>query len=484
MNQNSDKNWSNLPKHIITNIGSYLPLNFQFEIRLINKHWSKVMNNVVFHSLDKFRSDDFKYIVENYGPYIKSISDTSTQLVPIQRLQQLCPKIDHLSLYLLPSALETIVQLLEAFPKISKIDIRMIMDPDSRYDSELNNIATLISQLKNLKFMSYSLTEPFDSLSERLYSLKLNTMSIVSQSYNVEEFKEFYTKSHGIRHLYYSIDYSGLDPEELQRANLITPTFLLNYNNLNSLGIWVYSYEDNEGPINDFLSKELLKLFNDSKFYNLKDFEWMYCDVDNLSPYILFTRQIPKTCQWINLSRLALFLVDRVLYGLPLTLPIYDNLNDLNSMKKLKRLFIGGFYKLAIESELTIKYLFPNVTTLNFSIEREAANEDVITDAYYIPLLFPHLSCTILKSSNCRLSKLINEYESQISWEELYIRLTDDNALLVDSLVKKLTKLKLLYIYLESSSAKVPTKCNNVRIFSVDYLSKTEFNFCIKKELE
>jgi hypothetical protein len=498
MIQNYDKSWSNLPKHIITNIGSYLPLNFQFEIRLINKHWSKVMNNLVFYSLDKHGLGDFNQIVEKYGSYIKSISDTNTQLVPIQKLQQFCPQINHLSLFLLPSALETIIQLLKAFPQVAKLEIRMVMDPDSEYDTELNNIVALISQLKNLKFISYSLTEPHESLSEKLYNLNLSTMHIVSQSYNVEEFKEFYTKSHNICNLYYSIDYSGLEPEELERNNLITPNFLLNYNNLNSLGIWMYSYEDNEGPINDFLSKELLKLFNNTKFHKLKDFEWMYYDVDNLSPYILFTTQIPKTCQWVNLSRLALFLVDRHLLTYiiqhcpnlvefcmdsPLTLPIYHNLKDLNSMKKLKRLFIGGLYKLTIESELTIKYLFPNVTTLNFSIEREAINEDVVTDIYYIPLLFPHLSCTILKTSNCILSKLIDEYEGQISWEELYFRLTDDNALLVNLLVKKLTKLKLLYICLESSSAKIPEKCNNFRVFSVDYLPRTEFNFCVKKEL-
>jgi hypothetical protein len=144
----------------------------------------------------------------------------------------------------------------------------------------------------------------------------------------------------------------------------------------------------------------------------------------NLRASALFTSPILKTCHWINLYRLALFYVDGHLITYiiqhcpnlfefcidsPLALPICNSFKDLIPMKKLEILYIAGFYKLAIENENAFVRLFPNVTTLNLSLNKNTLSEEALAHSCYIPRLFSLVTFTILSSSEVQLSKLINE---------------------------------------------------------------------------
>jgi hypothetical protein len=493
-------NWSTIPKHIVINIGTRLPLLFQMELRSLNKHWKNSLNSLVFQSTENFKPNYVQFLMETYGSYVQIVNSSFIQNYELSTLKQLCPNITHITLILSASTIDRSLELVQNFKDLTKLVIFSYIEFIEPYNSTLTNFIDAVNQLKSLTYLNFSSSDEFKHPLPKFSSLlNLKKLEVRSNSNDLDTFLDEYNRLKNLKHINWIIEYYGNESISEDREKILTPNALLTTSSMRSMILWNQSYSDDGDSIEDYFSKEFIKLLNNPNFNNLKSLEWMFLRSDNIFSNVLFSSELPNTQNWPNLAKLNLFSLDEYLLTYiikhcpnlvelvtisPLTIPNCEDPLKLNPLSKVRRLLIGGFDMKSIDNETIIRYIFPSVATLNINLNLAThIDYDTSMDAYYIPKLFPNLKFCILASPEYDLVNLINNYPNDLNWEELFIEITYTNSHLFALLLDKLPKVRNVYLNLTSVNNLPPSKRENIRYFNASRSDDMEFSFNSIREI-
>lgn len=105
-------------------------------------------------------------------------------------------------------------------------------------------------------------------------------------------------------------------------------------------------------------------------------------------------------------------------------------------------------------------------------------------DCYHVPFLFPKVNFAIFEHTSCDLFRLIYEYKEVVNWEGLYLAISSDNIHIINPLIERLPKLKLLYIYsyLESDDV-LNIDRKDIKAFIVDNHRPLTYSFTITSQI-
>ncbi|KXN68874.1 hypothetical protein CONCODRAFT_166170 [Conidiobolus coronatus NRRL 28638] len=495
-----NRKWSAVPKHIIINIGAHLPLLFQMELRSLNKHWRSSLNDLAFQSIENVKPNFVQLMIETYGSYVQVVNSSFIQNYELSTLKQLCPNITQITLILSASTLDRSLDLVQNFKNLTKLVIFSYIEFIGPYSLTLTNFINAVNQLKSLTYLNFSSSDEFEHPLPKFSSLQnLKKLEIRSNSNDLDTFLAEYNELKSLKHVNWIIEYYGNESVSKDREKILTPNTLLTTSSMRSVIVWNHSYSDDGEPIEDYFSKEFIKLVNNPNFNNLTSLEWMFLRSDNILSNILFDSELPKTQNWLNLTKLNLFSLDEYLLAYiirhcpnlvelvttsPLTIPNCEDPLKLNPLSKVRRLLIGGFSKKSIDNEEIIRHLLPSIATLNINLNFAThIDNDTSMDAYYIPILFPNLKFCILASPEYDLVNLINNYPGKLNWEELFIEITYANSHLLDFLLDKLPKIKNVYLTLNNVNNLPPSKRENIRYFNASRSDDMEFSFNSIREI-
>jgi hypothetical protein len=508
MKVSSNSQWDKLPKHIVINLANYSPLLFQMELRLINKHWRSSLNTLVFNSLKNFKIEDYYEILESYGYYVKFVSNSILEFTTIEQLKLLCPNIEGFTLVLTTQTLDKSLQLIKIYENnLNSLELTNYVELKESTKLSLDNFFNTAYNLKYLTNVKFSSIGKYKHPVLKFSNLhKLRSIGIRSGSLNCSDILKELEKLEEIREINWEINYYGSAINNFGSVDyLVTPNTLLINNKMSSIVLSNLHYNDVSLSILSYLCQALINLFSNPKFNNLTSLNWTFL-LSNYNLNNLFSNQLPKTSKWPNLTKLSLFNIDGYLLAYiiehfpnlkelvmlsKLILPFGDDPLTLQPLLKLKKLLAGGFSKNLVGKEFLIRYLFPNIETLNASyllsggLNTSADDNEAIIDAYYIPLLFPKLKSCILSSPDYELDDLIYKFEGEIMWEELYICLSHSNFDLIGLLLDKLPFIKAIYFYSRGYRINMITKKAGLRCFiaDIDDDNGNDFGFCKLKEI-
>ncbi|KXN68873.1 hypothetical protein CONCODRAFT_166167 [Conidiobolus coronatus NRRL 28638] len=311
---------------------------------------------------------------------------------------------------------------------------------------------------------------------------------------------EEYKNLVNLEEIKFSINYYEANSDSLE--DICSPNDYLVNNSLKRLSLNICSYIDYESDesIEEYLSNEFVKLFSNPSFNNLTSLEWMFLYSTDILPNSIFNCSLPKTQTWSNLVNLKLFAIDGILLAYiiehcpnlielvsnsPLTLPNCNHSLQLEPLRRLERLGVGGLDKLIINHESMIHRLFPKVTKLSLAQKQnQYSDNQVTTDLQHIPLLFPNLKVFIIRSFNYSLKNLIKSYsKGKINWEELYIMINSTSKHMLKPLMEILPKLKLIYLNLDNILSIPDCLKSGVRYFKVTWSDGLSFDFKSVREI-
>jgi hypothetical protein len=493
--------WNNIPRHIIINIASHLPLLFQVELRLISKHWMNALNTLVFQSIENFNPSNLPLTLKNNGSYVKTVSCPIVNNLDTSDLKTSFPNLLNLKIHLIHSNFNKLLDLIKGLTNLEKLEVYSHLKLGRLKESVPNDITSTINALTTLNSLNFSLLHPFNSPFPQFSLLNLDSLQVRFNYSDFERFREEFKKLTKLRHFKVIISYYGYRASSDEEIKLLAPGRLLIHNGLKTLSFRNHSYSvNNQTSTSNYLTQEFFKLFTNPLFFNLNSFEWKLTWSSQRLSQPIFTQALPDTQIWTNLIRICLSNVDEYLLtyivehcpnlvelvtNSPLALPNCGDSTELKPLKKLKRLRITGFDKKLIDNEALISRIFPNIETLDASFQYGTnASNQAIFDAYYIPLLFPNLKFLILENDKYELRKLVNDYSNDLGWVELFIYITATNIDLFSLLMNKMPNIRLIYLNKMEMDNLNNFKERGIRLFNATIDESSYFNPNINFELK
>ncbi|KXN68885.1 hypothetical protein CONCODRAFT_86264 [Conidiobolus coronatus NRRL 28638] len=507
MDNPSINNWSNLPRNIIYNIGSYTYKYFLPNLRLINKHWLSAINPIFFYSISDFDDDKVDYIVSKYLGLIGMLdSFDSRNLETMNKIIEQAKCIDEIRWWAGEEPyLDRLLDLLKARKGIKSITLIDDDEHDIEYKGKIkwNNLIDVLKDYSS--FESFRINIRCTYLIPMFNSLPLfviKNLDLKIGCNQVESSIKIILKCDNLRRLKLEIKDGDSLSNDIDLLSLINLSKLIG-TNLEYFHLLVYEHKSIDLEIfKKRLNMELFDTFSNPNFSKLKCFDFDFICRDPLYFRSIFTEPLTSIAsQWTNLTKMCLFSIDEFLLGhiiyhcpnlriltfkSPLVMPYNHYSSSLKPLKYLTRMLFGGFHSDILDHKEFIRKIFPSVTTLSLC-ELYSKPDDVELKAYYIPNLFPDLIKVIFDSTEYNLDELIDSWHEYLTWEELYIVPDKSNEKSLRSLLPKLTKLRNLYV---SDIQIDPYRLRDLNFDSVNfkvfiaYLNEnTVFDFKIEDEV-
>jgi hypothetical protein len=507
MNNAVISNWSNLPRNIIYDIGSYTYKYFIPNLRLINKHWSSAINPLFFYSIGDFNPDKLDFIISKYLGSIGMLdSFYPINLETMNKIIEQAKQFDEIMWWLgEEDYVDRLINLLKVRKGIKSISLADDDEHDIEYKGKIkwNNLVDVLKDYSSFESFCINLhctylTPLFSSLP--LFAIKNLELKIGSNQ--VESSIEVILKCKNLRRLKLGIRNSNDRDDDVELLSLVNPNKLTG-TNLEYFHLLTYYTKNIDIEVfKKRLNIELFKTFSNPNFSKLKCFDIDFMYWDPFSCNNIFTAPLTSiTSQLINLTKIYMFSIDKFLLGYiigccpnlrilafksPLVLPYNHDSNNPNPLKYLTKMLFTGFQSDILDQKEFIQSTFPSVTTLSL-YDLYFKPDNVELKSYYIPNLFPNLIRVIFEGIEYNLEELIDSWQGNLTWEELYIVLDKHNEKILKSLLPKLTKLKNLYINDRYVSYKNLRNFNsipgNFKVFLADSDENFIFDFKIQDDL-
>ncbi|KXN66783.1 hypothetical protein CONCODRAFT_80393, partial [Conidiobolus coronatus NRRL 28638] len=415
-------------------------------------------------------------------------------------------KLQHLDYALdLEEGLKWLNLVTKSFKTLRKITLTTYNTSSKINFKDFNNN---LKNLVNLQSMEFNLTNGY--LKDTLYTLSgvqnLEKLKLELNSEQLEFVVNSLSKLKRLRKLSLVINYPEVDNGNYE-VEFYPPTdLLIDGNRLDTLNI-TSIYNDREHYWNEVssplsLQGALIDTFNNINFHKLKSFNWNFSlqcgDLLNqifTSPIDLIAQQFSNLTS-LNLPAIDCYLLSLVIQKFPnlrqlgfdSALPVPHESSDveLKPMKYLSKLKFRGFYNNLKNHTDLIHRLFPSLTTLILLDYEEISNE-ISTNAYFIPLLFPFLNAAIFPSTTYKFYDIDNLGE-RIKWQTLYLELNHDNSYILDFVIRKVQSIRELYLTsgdLDLGRVELSDKRAGLRVFKGDYIDTDGLSvgFVVDREL-